>query len=158
MKGEIMKAIKSKHMMMLIIASLILTGSAFAQQGKMHAEGMEKQHMSGMGHEKHMPMIPDMTEQQKEQMEQLRTEHLKIMLPLQNQLQEKKAQLHTLSTAEKVNMNVINKKIEEIGELKIKLMKEREAHCQDIRKLLTEEQRLMFDMHPMPHQPYPHMR
>lgn len=153
-----MKAITYKHIMMLLAASLIVTGSAFAQQGKMHSESVEKQCMSGMGHGKHMSMIPDMTEQQKEQMEQLRTEHLKVMLPLKNQLQEKMARLRTLSTAEKVNMNDINKKIDEIGELKIKLMKERATHRQDIRKLLTEEQRVMFDMHPMPHQARPHMK
>jgi Spy/CpxP family protein refolding chaperone len=152
-----MKSIASKYVMMLLAASIIVTGSAFAQPGKMHSEGMEKQSMSGMGHGKHMPMIPDMTEQQKEQMQQLRTEHLKIMLPLKNQLQEKMARLHTLSTAEKVNINDINKEIEKIGELKIKLMKERAAHRQDIRKLLTEDQRVMFDMHPMPHQSRPKM-
>jgi Spy/CpxP family protein refolding chaperone len=157
MKGEIMKVINSKYMMLILAASLIVTGSAFAQQGKTHSKGMEKQSMSDMGHGKHMPMIPGMTEQQKEQMEQLRTEHLKVMLPLKNQLQEKMVRLHTLSTAEKVNMNDINKKIEEIGELKIKMMKEQAAHRQDIRKLLTEEQRVMFDMHPMPHQDRPHM-
>jgi Spy/CpxP family protein refolding chaperone len=157
MKGEIMEAIKSKYIIMLLAASLILTGGAFAQPEKMHSEGMGKQCISDMKHGKHMPMIPDMTEQQKEQVEQLRTEHLKVMLSLQNQLQEKMAQLRTLSTAEKVNMNDINKKIEEIGQLKIKLMKERVAHRQDIRKLLTEEQRVIFDMHPVSHQARPHM-
>lgn len=153
-----MKAIKSKYIMLLLAASFILTGSAFAQPGRMHSEGMEKQCMHGKEHKGHMSMIPDMTEEQKEQIEESRTEHLRVILPLKNQLMEKEARLHTLSTAEKVNMKEIYKMIEEIGELKIKAMKEHAAHRQEVRKLLTEEQRLVFDMHPMPHQSRPHMK
>ena len=153
-----MKAIKSKHIMMFIAASLILTASAFAQPGRMHSEGMGKQCMHGKEHKGHMSMIPDMTEQQKEQMEELRTEHLKVMLPLKNQLTEKHARLNTLSTVENVDMKKINKTIDEIGEIKTKMMKEHASHRQEIRKLLTEDQRLVFDMHPMPHKSHPHMK
>ncbi len=143
-----MKAIKSKHIMLLIAASLILTGGAFAQQRGMHPGDMERQEMHGKEHAEHMPMIPDLTEKQKEQIKDLRTEHLKAMLPLKNQLMEKRARLHTLSTGENVNMKEINKITEEIGALKTRMMKEHAAHRQEVRKLLTEEQRVFFDAHP----------
>ena len=41
----------------------------------------------------------------------------------------------------------LNKTIEEIGTIKTTMMKKRAQHKQDIRNLLTEEQRVMFDMH-----------
>lgn len=153
-----MKALTSKHIMLLIAASLILTGSAFAQQPIRQPGEIAKQHMYDKEHAEHMPMLPDLTEKQKEQIKQLRTEHMKAMLPLKNQLMEKKARLHTLSTGEKVDMKAINDMIEEIGAIKTKIMKEQAAHRQEVRKLLTTEQRLMFDTHPWPHESQPHRR
>ena len=154
-----MKTLTSKHIMLLIAASLILTSSAFAQQPMRQPPGeIAKQHMYDKEHAEHMPMLPDLTEKQKEQVKQLRTKHMKAMLPLKNQLMEKKARLHTLSTGEKVDMKEINDMIEEIGAIKTKIMKEQAAHRQEVRKLLTAEQRLMFDTHPWPHKSQPHRR
>jgi len=153
-----MKILKSRHIMLLIAASLILTGSAFAQQPRMRPGDTAMQPMHDKEHAKHMPMLPDLTEKQKEQIKQVRTEHMKVILPLKNQLMEKKARLHTLSTSEKVNMKEINDMIEEIGAIKTRIMKEQAVHRQEVRKLLTAEQRLMFDMHPRPHKSLPHGR
>ena len=44
-------------------------------------------------------------------------------------------------------MNAINKTIDEISVLKNTMMKKREAHKQEIRKILNDEQRLFFDAH-----------
>jgi len=140
-----MKALKAKYIMLLMAALCILTSNAFAQQTRMPPGDMEKQRMPGMNHEKHMPMIPDLTDMQREQIDKLRTEHLKVMLPLKNQVTEKEAKLQTLSTAENIDMKAINKLIEEIGQVKIKMMKEQAVQHQKIRKLLTESQRLVFD-------------
>ncbi len=89
--------------------------------------------------------IPDLTDEQKAQMEKLQVEHMKSMQPLQNELAEKQAQLHTLTTAAEVSMSRINSLIEEIGKLKTEMMKIREKHHQDVRKILNEKQRLFFD-------------
>lgn len=102
-----------------------------------HAQNREK----GM-----LKNIPNITEEQTKKIEALSTPHLKEILPLKNQIAEKKAQLNTLSTAEKADMTAINKKIDEIGALKTQILKSREAQKQEIRKILTEEQRLIFDM------------
>ena len=67
------------------------------------------------------------------------------MLPIDNQIREKKAHLNTLRTADKPDMNQINSTVEEIGKLKIEKAKIHEASHQEIRKVLTDEQRLQFD-------------
>jgi len=85
------------------------------------------------------------TDDQKKQMKDLQFKQDKQLLPIENQIKEKKAHLQTLRTADKADMNEINKTIEEIGKLKIEKMKIREAGIQDFRKILTDEQRLRFD-------------
>lgn len=95
-----------------------------------------------------LPNIPDLTDEQKAQLEELKIEHMKIVQPLHNQLAEKQAQLHTLSTTAEVNMSKINSLIEDIGELRTDIMKEKEKHHQAVRKILTEKQRLLFDSQP----------
>jgi len=74
---------------------------------------------------------------------------MKEMLPLKNELAEKMAHLKTLTTKDKVDMAAINATIDEIVVIKGKMMKLQVAHKQEIRKLLTEEQRIIFDT--MPH-------
>jgi Spy/CpxP family protein refolding chaperone len=72
-------------------------------------------------------------------------------------LGEKKARLRTLSTGVKVDMDKINRVIEDFGEMRTEMMKMRAQHRQDIRELLTDEQRVMFDLHhPGHHDGPPH--
>lgn len=154
---------KSKQIALLVAAILIITGSAIAQTPGMEKERGERPCMrEGQG--EHMMMIPDLTDQQRDQIKTLRVEHMKVMQPLRNQMAEKKARLNTLTTAEKVNMNEINKVIDDIGKMQTQMMKLKEQHHQDVRKLLTDDQRLFFDSHrPMHHEgpqhkAMPHMR
>ena len=113
------------------------------EQERMPRPRMERKKRPG-------PMIPDLTEEQEEQIQNLRTEHMKTVLPLRNQLAEIQARLHTLSTAENADMNQINRTIDEMGEIRTRMMKEGAAHKQDIRKMLTDEQRVAFDSRPAP--------
>ncbi len=89
--------------------------------------------------------IPGLTDDQKTQIEKLRTAHQKDMLALKNQVAENRAHYRTLMTADKPDMNAINKNIDEYTGLRAAMMKKQAAHQQDIRKLLTDEQRLAFD-------------
>jgi len=84
--------------------------------------------------------------EQKTQMEKLRTAHLKEVLPIKNQLDIKRAELKALETADKADLNAINKKIDELSALRTEIRKKKAAHRQDIRKMLTDEQRIKFDM------------
>ncbi|MBN2620496.1 Spy/CpxP family protein refolding chaperone [candidate division WOR-3 bacterium] len=145
-----MSTIKNKSVLLLIAALFIVSSSlVFAQ----HPEGDGKGKAPGHGEKfsGHGPMIPDLTDAQKEQMQNLHMELLRAMKPLQNEIGEKEARLHTLQSADKVNMSEINKVIEDIGQLRTKIMKLNVAHHQEIRSLLTEEQRVFFDAHHPPH-------
>jgi Spy/CpxP family protein refolding chaperone len=80
-------------------------------------------------------------------MQKLRTAHMKEVMPLKNQLNELEAHLKTLTTGTNPDMNVIYAEIEKMGKIKTDLQKMKAKHHQDVRKLLTDEQRVMFDMH-----------
>jgi len=94
-----------------------------------------------------MMNIPGLTDDQKTQIQKLRLDHLKEMQGLRNQVAENRAHYHTLMTADKPDMNAINKNIDEYVTMRSTMMKKQAAHIQDIRKLLTDEQRLFFDNH-----------
>lgn len=157
-----MHVIRSNKVVFPVVALLFLVTSAFAQMPEMKPEHKDKEHEC-RGHREHM-MIPDLTDQQLEQMKSMRTEHMKEMQSLRNQIAEKKARLRTLSTADKVNMAEINRVIDEMGEMKTQMMKMREQHRQNVRKMLTDDQRVFFDSHqPMHHEglrhkAMPHMK
>jgi Spy/CpxP family protein refolding chaperone len=93
--------------------------------------------------------LPNLTDGQKANLDELRLAHQKAVLPLRNLLGEKQAHLMTVRTEDKADLNKINQVVDEIGAVKVKLAKEREAYHQNVRKILTEEQRLIFDMRPM---------
>ena len=92
--------------------------------------------------EKKLKLTPD----QKTKLSQIRMELKKNILPLKNLVNEKKAHLQTLQTAEKADLKQIYATIDELQELKTKIQKLRATHRQEIRQLLTSEQRLNFDL------------
>ncbi len=87
----------------------------------------------------------DLTDEQKEKMKAIKLETAQKLLPIKNEIKEKRARLHTLSTAEKANMKDINKVIDNITKLVGKQMKVNAACRQQMRSLLTDEQRIKFD-------------
>lgn len=93
------------------------------------------------------PSIPNLTEEQKEQLHAFKLELDKSTLPLKNQVAEKEARLRTLTTAESFDERAVNKVIEEIGDLKTSLMKIKVANEQKVKSVLTEEQVIAFNNH-----------
>lgn len=89
--------------------------------------------------------IPDVTDAQKEKVKKLQLDMKKDMLPLRNQLNEEKAKLNTLKTADKADINEINKQIDKINTTKTTMMKRSAKMQQDFRNVLTEDQRVYFD-------------
>ena len=85
------------------------------------------------------------TEEQKEQMKELRMETVKKVKPLKNELDELMARQQTLTTADKADLKAINKNIDEMSDLKADIAKIMAAQHQQIRSLLTEEQLVKFD-------------
>ena len=145
-KGIVMR----RYIFLSILIMGLLASTLLAQPRRIHQRQFDRPDREQMRGERGemkglMNHLPDLTEEQSEQIENLRIEHLKVVKPIKNQLAEKKVQLKSLSTADKVEMSKINAKIEEVGALKTQLMKEKANHHQSIRKVLTEKQRVIFD-------------
>ena len=130
-----------------LTALIMLSFTILAQGGYgRHARHDKGLYGSDQGYCQH---LPGLTDEQKEQIDQLRVSHLKKVKDLKNELNEKMARQRTLMTADKANLDEINMNIDGITGVKNKLMKENAAHHQAVRALLTEEQRLLFDQKPI---------
>lgn len=90
-------------------------------------------------------MIPDLTEDQEKQIEDLRTDHWNAMSEYRSDMRILKAEYHDLTTGEDRNVNKAENKIDEITDLKNKMMKERQNHKEQIRNLLNDDQKTYFD-------------
>ena len=140
--------------MMLALIFIGMSTSMFAQgnkerdkkeEGKM--AGMEKKEMCNKdGKKESCCGIKGLSDEQKQKIEKLKTSHQKEMLQLKNQVCEKKSHLKTLETADNADLSAINKTIDEILVVKAQMMKKCAAHKQDIRKILTDDQRVKFDL------------
>lgn len=106
----------------------------------------------GPRREQRMERIPDLSDEQKEKMEDIHLTLQKDLLPIENQIGEKEARLNTLQTADKVDMKAIYATIDEISGLRAQEAKKKAEAHQSIRGLLTEDQRIVFDssFHPGP--------
>ena len=160
-----MKTIQLKSLTFLITATIIFfSSSVFAQPDdeKLPPPGQEDEHfraphmMKPPMHKKgHIPDIPDLTEEQKEQIKELEINLMKEILPLNNQIGEKEAHLRNLSTEDDADINAIYTSIEDIGKIKIEIMKKEAAFHQGIRKILIIDQRVLFDLGPKNHEKPP---
>lgn len=148
-----MKKTKFKNTISITIAIMIfvvISTDVMAQrsQRKMQKPGMRKEMMrNGEGREAghQMNNMLNLSDEQKEQMKTLRLKQMEQMLPIRNQLQEQRAKLQTLRTEKNVDMKAINNLIDDMADLKANQMKDQEAHRQEMRTVLTDEQRILFD-------------
>lgn len=142
-----------RYIFLSLVITAFLFSSVFSQPRRMQQRQFDRQEREELREERDevrglLNCIPDLTDEQQEQIENLRIEHLKAMKPIKDQIAEKRVQLRTMSTAEKVDMAKVNAIIDEIGILTTQLLKERINHQQSIRKMLTEKQRVIFDSMP----------
>lgn len=84
----------------------------------------------------------DLTDDQKKQVEDLQLDHMKATTALRGELDVKKAELELAITTEKP----VDKIIAEMGKLETKLLEARIKNRIAIRSLLTDEQKVKFDM------------
>lgn len=123
----------------LIVALLLLVSVvAFAQN------------RSNLGMDRPFPSmrqfdIPDLTTEQLSQIEDLRMEHQKEIIPLRADLKVEEIKLEEM-VKENSSANKIEKQIDKIGELRNELMKKQVQHRIAIRNLLTEEQKAAMDL------------
>ena len=91
-------------------------------------------------------VAPTLTAEQSEAISALRGELQKELIMINNQLAELRAQLRTLEQVDKPNMRAVNSKIDEITSLQNKRMKVMSANRAKVRELLTDEQRVEYDL------------
>jgi len=145
-----MKKINS-FSMFLTIGLFMLTYSVIAQPGP--RMGMHKQFSQmgmcgtgGMyGSARIIEQIPDLTEDQKSKIKTFFNDYLKETNVLRADLSIKRAELRKLELADQTDQDAINKKIDEIGDLRIKIEKKRSEFQQKVRSILSKEQKLYYD-------------
>ncbi len=89
----------------------------------------------------------DLTDAQKEAFKKSMLAMQKQLQPIRNELGEAMAHQKTLTTAEKPDIDAINRNIEKMGALKTEMAKIQAKHHLEMRAQLTDEQRLKFDMY-----------
>jgi len=90
-------------------------------------------------------VITDLSDKQKEDINTLRTAHIKEAQQIKNQMDIKRSELKALQQVDSPNMDAINKKIDERAALRTDLEKKTAAHRQSVRNTLTDDQRIIFD-------------
>jgi Spy/CpxP family protein refolding chaperone len=91
------------------------------------------------------PAIPGLTEEQEKKVQALDLELEKTLLPLKAQLEVKIAELKGLALVDNPDKGAIDKKIDDIGALRTRIMKTRIQNKLAVRSLLTPDQRVDFD-------------
>jgi Spy/CpxP family protein refolding chaperone len=139
-----MNSFLSRFLLIAVLLSLAVTTNGRAQD-KSDLSGHEMSSREDFADNPCMKRIPGLSQDQKDQMKKLHLRLLKESLPLQNQLREKEAILTTLQSSEKPILDAIHNQIQEIGQIKTDLAIKEASHHQEIRKILNEEQRILFD-------------
>jgi len=131
-----------------IILLAILIASVFSNNAIAQGHHHNKECMPGMCKGgKAMGFLTDLTADQQKQIDALKLTLVKDIINLKNQIEEKKAHIKTISYGDNVDMTAVNKAYDELFALKAEIAKKHAAFQQDVRKLLTSEQKVQFDIH-----------
>ena len=130
----------------LAIIFVFAAFTMFAQQPeRRHQVDKAKVHKLRQMHAENRGENNFFTEEQKEAMKAIRLKSAKEVKAYRDELRELEAHHQTLTTADIADLNAINSSIEKIGKVKMELAKIRAKDHQEVRSLLTEEQRMKFD-------------
>jgi|GEM_PF-3369731 Spy/CpxP family protein refolding chaperone len=123
----------------LILAALFLAVAVVS------AQTVEKKIVIKEGPAMHQCGSESLTEEQQKKIQELQTALDKQVQTIKADLEIKQAELKKLLIADKPEAGAVNKKIDEIGALKLQLEKLHVQTRLKIREILTPEQRLEFD-------------
>ena len=143
-----MKNNKMKNTILVSVFSLVIlliAGDLFAQNGQGRRDFGDRQGRNNGDRMERFCNRLDLTEDQQVKMDDLRIKQMKNMLTIRNEIRENNAHRRTLRTADKADMKAINASVDNATELKNKQMKLKESHIQDVRNILTDEQKVKFD-------------
>ena len=136
---------------LMILSIILISASVFSQERsgrkeKKHEFQRERSENCVIDHE---TLIPDLTDDQKEQIKSIKLEGMKEIQPLENKIGEKEARLKTLTTEEPINYKEVDVTINEIYDLKATILQKQIRSRQKIKELLTEDQKIIFDKMPL---------
>lgn len=134
---------KSNKLIIVVAIITLMAGNVFAQYGNGPRDGQRTEQKKGPANGL------DLTESQQNEMQTLRLKLQKEILPLRNSLGENKARMRTLTTADNADLKAINKLIDQNSDLQAQIAKLKAANHQEVRKILTDEQRIKFDSRAM---------
>ncbi|HRW61923.1 MAG TPA: Spy/CpxP family protein refolding chaperone [Bacteroidales bacterium] len=133
-----------KTSLVLVAILFIALNSANAQRGRNYQNRQDDSRPNFA-----CQMLPDLTEEQQTKVEALRVTHLKEMNTFRNQMDELRARKQTLMASDNADMKELNGVIDQMSGLHNKMMKSSAKHLQEVRSLLTDEQKVYFDSRPM---------
>jgi Spy/CpxP family protein refolding chaperone len=150
-----------------IIVLLMLSPDAFSQRGRISrpagppqsapytaiqpgqpGQGRHLQYMKQMGQRRpgeNCLNMEGLTEDQKAALRKLHVARMEKSIQHRSQMEVLQARKRSAMIMKDTNINEVNKIIDEMGALSTAWMKEAVAHREEIRKLLTDEQRVLFD-------------
>ena len=138
----------------LFVFMLALTADAFAQRAGRQGNVRPQQRFAERTPERvERPrqmfyddcILPDLTEEQQTAMREHRLARMEASTTHRNQMNELRARKRNLMTQPEKNREAIHSIIDEMTVLQNTKMKDRVAHREAIREILTEEQRIIYD-------------
>ncbi len=139
---------KTKNIALILLTTFMVgVGTYTIAQQHEHAKKERREHHHKKGQHRMLSEIPDLTDKQKEQIKEIQMKKAKQIIPIKNELGEKKARMKTLMSADKPQKEEIMNLVEEMGRLKTQMKKIKITSKLDIHNILTEEQRLWIQMH-----------
>lgn len=146
-----------RYRLLCAILLVCLSTPALAQPVHGHEDGMHNFGLRighGMGDEnqrhKGNSFSPNWTEtlseNQKVGIDRMHLEVSKVEKLLRAKVKTATMELKLLAVQERANLDAINKKIKEIVDLKAEIMSNRYKHIVEMRKALTQQQRISYDM------------
>ncbi len=139
LKKKKMKRLNVNFRMMLAI-TVILTLS-YSLMAQPQRRSMQTNRPDG----NFMYFFPELTEEQKSQIEEINLETLKEVQPLRDELQVNNAELNTLVKKDDPDMDAISKLVEENSGIRTRIQMLNIEGRIKIRSLLTEDQKVRFD-------------
>ena len=131
-----------KKLMSTIGVIALLMGTSFAQDA---AQSKEMRQGKQGKHQAMLQELPDLTENQKAQIKDIREESREKMEPQREEMKKLRSKMMELKSAENPDQEQINRLIDEQAKLKAQMEKTRTASELKVRELLTPEQRKVFD-------------
>ncbi len=133
---------KRNYLKRTLLSSILLVFISVISWCQMPPKGDRESH----GHK-----LLNLSDDQKEQMKTFKLEFIKQITPLENELEVKNAQLHAKSIGDNIDIKSVNKLIDEIGDIKTQIAKDKFAHRLKMRSILNDEQKIIFDAKPDRH-------